>query len=179
MDYNSMLSAFDKNARVSSGVGIFTLALLVLHNKYPALLQKFGAFSLVDSIKGPVFLICLGAWVIFSISVLNWIYNICKTIFAGVVEPHLENRKEIKIQKNLLSTLSPDEKKFLRRYIEEDIATINAPPFDGLVGGLNKKTIIFQATNISAPAHMGHHTLPYNIQPWAKVMLNKYPKYLK
>lgn len=72
------------------------------------------------------------------------------------------------------ASLTPDEKNRLLPYIEDERASVTYPVGDGVVGGLMGKGILFRSSNI------GHAVsgFPYNLQPWAREMLQKHPEYL-
>ena len=169
MDFSKILKAFDTSTQISISVATFTLVLLMLHNKYPVVLETFGAFDLINSVLGPIFLICLAAWVIFFIGLF-------KIVGIKVIAPWIKNKGEIKDQKHLLSTLSKAEKEFLNRYFDNDTGTLYSEISDGVAGGLAAKKIIFRASNV---AIQGSTSFPFNIQPWATVLLRGNPEYLR
>lgn len=77
-------------------------------------------------------------------------------------------------RKHLVSELTPDEKAYLVRYIEERQNTQYFRIDDGISRGLEAKGIIFQASNVGYMLD----GWAYNLQPWARRYLSKHPEAL-
>ncbi|WP_229483176.1 superinfection exclusion B family protein [Massilia horti] len=73
-----------------------------------------------------------------------------------------------------LASLTPDEKGRLIPYIRDERASVTFPIEDGVVGGLQRKGILYRASNL------GHaiRGFPYNLQPWAREALLARPEFL-
>lgn len=71
-----------------------------------------------------------------------------------------------------LYELSADEKTFLRDYFLHNISTQYTTLSDGIACGLEGKAIVGRVSRLSeGPAML----FAYNMQPWAKRYINKYP----
>jgi len=74
-----------------------------------------------------------------------------------------------------LEDLSSPEKAVLKKFVERDETTQYFEYQDGVVSGLVKKRILWRASDLAA----SFTTFAYNIQPWAREYLRKYPKLLQ
>ena len=72
-----------------------------------------------------------------------------------------------------LCTLTEDEKRVLRGYIQEKTKTRVFDIFDGVVGGLENLGVLHKSTGIGQAPHMA-----YNIDEWAWHYLNEHPETL-
>lgn len=74
----------------------------------------------------------------------------------------------------LLTTLTHDEKDYLREFIDKDTSTISKDISDGVIGSLNSKGIVYRTSNIG----LHYRTFPFSLQPWARALLKKKTKLL-
>ncbi|MEK9629599.1 MAG: super-infection exclusion protein B [Nitrospinota bacterium] len=80
----------------------------------------------------------------------------------------LTEKKNLKVQQNFLHKLTPEEKRFLLPYIENQENSIKSLG-SGVVGGLEAKKIIFRSSNLGNIMT----GFPYNLQPWAREYLEE------
>ena len=74
-----------------------------------------------------------------------------------------------------LNQLTPDEKVFLKYYIEQDTRTNSSKYSNGVVKELEAVGIVRRASQMASY----HDVFPYNIQPWAWEYLKKNPTVLE
>ena len=84
-------------------------------------------------------------------------------------------RKNLKKRQELLHQLTPEEKGYLIRYIENQKNTIYVGDDDGVMGGLQAKRITYCARNMGSLLH----GFAYNLQPWARSYLEEHPELLE
>jgi hypothetical protein len=78
-------------------------------------------------------------------------------------------------RRNLQSTLlalTQAEKEFLRPFIVQGENTQYKSIYDGVANGLQGKGIVYRASNLSVPGTPGM-LFPWNLQPYARIALNK------
>jgi hypothetical protein len=90
-----------------------------------------------------------------------------------VLSPWYEWRFSRKIYKTL-SELTFDEKAFLVPFIRAGENTQYAELYDGVPKGLEAKKILYRSSNLSAPGG----AFPYNMQSYARKILNENPELL-
>jgi hypothetical protein len=73
-----------------------------------------------------------------------------------------------------LNDLTPDEKEFLRQYIDGQQASVSAPLYHGVASALSAKKIIIRTSSLSNHAE----SFPYALQPWARRALVRNPNLL-
>ncbi len=135
----------------------------------PELITQVGLSPLMSKYKGEIFLVCLASWVILIIALFRWLY--------GLTISMLKSMKEMNGQKRILAMLAQTEKEFLKHYIDNDTDTNYAEMSTDTAGGLEAKGVIFRSSMLGISGTL--QTFPYNLQPWAKILLKKYPKYLQ
>lgn len=110
-----------------------------------------------------------------------WIVSlaILLTEIAHPIYQYLANK--VKAWSNLkhgharLKQLTPDEKTFLKHYIEQDTRTNSSKYANGVVKELEAVGIVRRASQMASY----HDVFPYNIQPWAWDYLKKNPHLLE
>ncbi|CAG1016994.1 hypothetical protein ANAEL_05946 [Anaerolineales bacterium] len=75
-----------------------------------------------------------------------------------------------------LRAISTSEKKILIQYLTKDTTTVAFDVRDGVVNGLVKKGILYQASSLSNPMS---YDFDINIQPWAWHFLKNNPNFLE
>ncbi len=70
-----------------------------------------------------------------------------------------------------LNSLTADEKKFLKKYIKEDIRVQESSIYKGIHEDLNRFGIIYRSSGSIQPAY---HTFEYSINTWAYNYLKKH-----
>lgn len=73
--------------------------------------------------------------------------------------------------KNNLCKLSPDEKGYIAKYIKGNASSHEFHLGDGIINGLEAKSVVYRAANISR--HGSYFA--FNLQPWVLKALNEYP----
>jgi hypothetical protein len=85
----------------------------------------------------------------------------------------LEDHRHAKLVQNSLKHLTEDEKRCLRPFIENNLASVNFAATDGVARGLCAKGLLY------LPSSMGHmFAFPYNIRPPARQYLLDHPDLL-
>lgn len=85
-----------------------------------------------------------------------------------------ETRKLNKTALQALRELTEDEKDFLRPFMQGE-NTRYARVSDGVAQGLVAKTLVYRASNLSVPGG----GFPFNLQPYARRLLNDHPELLE
>ena len=71
-----------------------------------------------------------------------------------------------------LQACTAAEKEILRQYIGDGENTVFQSIYDGVANGLEAKGIVYRASNVSVPGQPGF-MFPYNLQPYARKILDK------
>lgn len=113
------------------------------------------------TIIGVIFLLSLSFWLMY---------------FSGFLKRKYEaSQKEKNIKKDrkkTLENLTNDEKLVIREYIFDGRTSVSGSIGDGIFGGLEAKDIIFRASQVGK--FNGYNfAFDYNLQPWAKELLEK------
>jgi hypothetical protein len=87
-----------------------------------------------------------------------------------------EPRKMQKTREEILLSTSSVEKQVLAKYITENTTTIAFDARDGVVNGLIKKGLLYNASQASNPMSFNFDV---NMQPWAWDYLRAHPEMLK
>lgn len=98
-------------------------------------------------------LLVIGAWLV------------ARTV-AACAGP-LRERKRLLSLRQVLSTLTSEEKGYLSAYIDGGRTTIHFQVDDGIIGGLLARKIVFRSSNMFDLVD----GVPYNLQPWAREQL--------
>jgi hypothetical protein len=110
----------------------------------------------------------LGGAFIFSLAVV--LVNLLAKIGKWIRKRYRRHQNEKALSQSL-EELTPEEKGYLVPYVHGEINTQHFHIEDGIAGGLVAKKILYRASNVfdmlQGPA--------YNIQPWAKALLNEKP----
>jgi hypothetical protein len=92
-------------------------------------------------------------------------------ICADLVRKRYGEWKFDKGARDILSSLTEDEKVFLRKYVINGENTVYSSISDGVAQGLTAKGIVFRASNVGIPGP--GMRFAYNMQPFARRMLAK------
>jgi Super-infection exclusion protein B len=92
---------------------------------------------------------------------------------SDMISSRLDDRRLRRLTLKTLSTLTSDEKRFLRGFIVEGRNTVHASISDGVSGGLVAKCIVYRSSNI-----IERFAAPFNLQPIARELLTKNPRLL-
>ena len=96
---------------------------------------------------------------------------------ATALHGRWKRRKAVQAQRrqreNYLKSLTPAEKQLLRIYHEECTQSQNLPFNEGIVLGLVRKGILYQASGLIV-----RFQAPFNIQPWAWDYIETHPEIL-
>jgi hypothetical protein len=109
---------------------------------------------------GPAFLLCVS-------------FLLTKIVLSLV--RNINSKRQQKRLRKQLHNLTPEEKGYLAVFILEGRNTIYVDIGDGIVGGLLAKGIIFRSSNMFTAID----GIPYNVQPWARQYLERYPELLE
>jgi hypothetical protein len=142
-------------------IGISIATGVLLFGTDTVVLKGIGLVEFTDKYRvwiGVTFLI------VTSLLVAHFVDDIRKLISGKRTE-----RQVLAYGKKYLKALTPDEKKILKKYIEENTKTQNLNYTDGTVQELNNANIIYMSSSLSK----FHTIFPFNIQPWAWEYLNK------
>jgi hypothetical protein len=152
-----------KNAgpRLYAAALISSLLLLFLPN---SILAEIGLLNFRQTHR-----LELGVTLLASITLLS-----VHSLFA--IAPFVQNqwkswRWHSEIRK-ALADLTDAEKVFLRSYIIDGENTRYESIYDGVANGLRSKQIVYLASSITVPGMRGM-VIPYNLQPYARKVLNK------
>ncbi len=85
-----------------------------------------------------------------------------------------EKRRAVKEREKYLRSLSPGERFIMAEYISGKTETQYLEVDDGTVGALEAKGVIYRGSDVGR-----YTTFAFNIEPWAKEYLAKYPETLK
>jgi hypothetical protein len=114
-----------------------------------------------------------GATLLISASLLA--ADLLLLIGRAIRRRHRERLLDRNIRERL-HELTFEEKQFLRPYIHEGVNSMYASYYDGLPNGLEAKSIIFRASNMSTPGVSMN--FPWNLQPIARRLLTQNPHLL-
>ncbi len=89
----------------------------------------------------------------------------------SLVSAYVSNKFWVRKQSKRLHDLTPQEKKILKMFVENNTRSIPLDVANGVVGGLVSEKIIYRSVNISLRGTVFSH----NIQPWAWNYLRKNP----
>ena len=130
-----------------------------------SLLKKVGLLDFTINNRSIIGLIFL-----FSISLLTayFFWFIGQTIFKKIMTK-IKKHKQGKAHLLLLQELTPDEKAYLKPYINQLVNSQTFENEDGIKGGLELKRIIYQASNMGDY----YNGFAYNLAPWARKILSK------
>ncbi len=108
--------------------------------------------------------------------VFAWSYLLAIFIWyvGGAVRSRILTYHSLRILRQYLNELTPEEKGYLREFIAGE-NTIYYNVDDGIAGGLELKQIIFRSSNMFSPLT----GIPYNLQPWPRRYITKHPHVLK
>lgn len=135
-------------------IGIVLFLILFLPEQYAKIVAVDGFRKQYRVYLGPAFLIttfyCLARFCVFLMQVYN-------------------KKKDLKRKQESLHKLTPEEKGYLRPFIENQQNSIYVGMDDGVMAGLQAKKITFLATRVGS----FFDGSPFNLQPWAKDYLEK------
>ena len=92
----------------------------------------------------------------------------------NLVMQEYREREALRKQNETLHNLTPEEKGYLFRYVEEQNNTIYVGLDDGVMAGLSARDITYRAANVGDRLN-GY---AFNLQPWARKHLEKNPHIL-
>jgi hypothetical protein len=155
--------------RVALPTAIVALVLMFAPTKW---LLPFGLDSVRDSWRvelGLALLVAMAVLVAHAAFALGG--PIGRTLKArsqsAIASRHLDGLKEI------LHSLTPDEKAVLLPYLKEKKTSVPFDVGDGVVGGLAARDILFRSASIG-----DGFNFPFNLQPWAREYLEAHPELL-
>jgi hypothetical protein len=93
---------------------------------------------------------------------------------AALLKTRFTARARKRQQMQWLRELTPDEKALLIPFVRDQRASRNFSIDNGVVGGLVAKRILFRSSNMGDLVR----GFPYNLQPWAREVLNENPTLL-
>ncbi|MGE9007247.1 super-infection exclusion protein B [Leptospira interrogans] len=108
----------------------------------------------------------------FALLVVHFLFSLSKPIRKVYRNWRLDRNTKL-----VLSDLTKDEKILLRRYINDGENSCYQSIYDGVANGLEAKNIVYRASQLSVPGTPGQK-FPYNLQPYARKILNKSPSLL-
>lgn len=152
------------------GAALAGAALLYLP---PEVLERIGLTALVEAYRphiGGVLVVSLALLVAQAFFAL---VTLAKKILA---DKRAKSKADelIRRKHEYLEKLTPSEKSYLAPYIHEQENTQYFSIDDGVVGGLTGKGILYRASNVSTD----WKNFAYNLQPWARELLEKNPRWL-
>lgn len=86
-----------------------------------------------------------------------------------------KKKQRMQAREQMLHELTPDEKRFLIPFIEEDQTVIKAQIGDGVAAGLANRNVVYRPSRIGNILTGWDHS----IQPWAKAYLKAHPELLE
>jgi len=105
---------------------------------------------------------------IFGVSVLL-LGCLALSRFIDVGASWLRNNRKRRQSQIYLHTLTPEEKGYLRVFIEERKNSVSVGLEDGVMAGLCRKGITYQASSVGSALD----GFDYNLQPWAREYLEQ------
>lgn len=157
-----MTIVFKEGAPLYLSILIFTALLLFLPDNVS---NQVGLSDLVHHHRGYI-----GGVFLLSLSMLA--PRALFFITSPVTSWHKDRLVNRSVADNL-STMTDDEKIFLRRFIFDGLNTVYAPISDGIMGGLHAKGLVYRAASVGNPSNW-----PYNLQPIARKVLQRKPHLL-
>ena len=148
-----------EGAKIYAPIALFCTILLFLPDR---VIERIGLYNIVKTYKPAIGLILL-----LSVSMLI-------PILSNIVfSPINEYVKKQRVYSNMLANLkitTDEEKAYLRLFIQEGKNTVSVPLTDGVMGGLSARGIVYKSASIGSPFNW-----PYNLEPIARKLLQKFP----
>lgn len=154
------LDWFISKPSILFGIAVVCIVMVALPKSYR---EYLGYDELINSYRGFISLSGLASGVL-------WVVAICKKFIAIIIKKWQEWRFD-KNAPNILRNLTTQEKSYLAKYIAKDVSTLDFEISDGVINGLQKKCVVYQASSISSH----HYNWDFNLQPWVSNALEKYP----
>ena len=151
---------------VAGSVAIFTALFLFLPQ---SILDVISVGSLREE-----YAVWVGAAFLFSVAVL---IAHCFKPTASWLKLKSRYLKALRSGKKYLRSLTADEKKILRGYLENETRTRNLSMEDGVVTGLESSLVLYKATGLLRAGR--DMTTDYNLHPWAWEYLREHPELIE
>ena len=155
MNVAEHLIAFLKNPKNACALLLFTGLLLFLPSRVG---DSIGVTEFITRYKMWLGLGFLGGTVLCVVNIGEAVLGQVRTVRVRF------------IIKNQLHQLSPEEKRVLRLYIDANSKTLMFKVTDGVVGGLEKKGILYRPTEWTKADKAA-----YNLHDWIWVYLKRHP----
>jgi len=163
MDPSKILSwLIERTPKAAGALLVFCLSALVLSD---AIVEKLRLNELRES-NGPW--LGVGALIGMAVLIVHALPVPWRWLRERIVR-HLAMRRG----KRRLRTLTPKEKEFLRQFFDEKTKTVRESVDDGVIAGLERVRVVFQATDFILNLHTD-----FNIAEWAWDYLQKNPELL-
>jgi Super-infection exclusion protein B len=139
-----------------SGTLLFANESILIHLGIKEFVQKYKMWI------GLSFIVSLG------LLIPNVLLNIWRNVQRGI-----KHRRIIRLRKEKLRNLTPEEKIILSKYFKDNTKTCYFSITDGRIRELEFYKIIYRASNVGWGG-----SFAYNIQPWAWDYLKEHPELL-
>jgi hypothetical protein len=145
------------------GIAVVCIMVVAMPKSYQ---KYFGYDEIIKPYRGFISLAGLASGVL-------WLVTVFTKLIALIYPPIVKKWKQWRFDKkapDILRNLTAQEKSYLAKYITKDVSTLDFMFGDGVINGLRRKGVVYQASSVSKQFDY----FDFNLQPWVLKTVEKY-----